>query len=161
MSNLAELPGSARLWVFTLSRELSPEDRESIEHRLRKFVSEWTAHGARVGGAFEIRYDKFILVAADEEVAAVSGCSIDSLFRSVRASLSEIGVSTSDLAMIAYRHGDRVCEVSRAEFKELAARGEVGPDTTVFDHTINTVDSLRRGKWETRAADSWHNAYLC
>jgi hypothetical protein len=57
---------------------------------------------------------------------------------------------------VAYREGGEVVRVPRARFGELAERGTVGPDTTVFDNTVATVGALRAGKWETAARRTWH-----
>ena len=34
--------------------------------------------------------------------------------------------------------------------------GAIGPDTAVFDNTIQTVGALRDGRWEVPASRSWH-----
>ena len=55
-----------------------------------------------------------------------------------------------------FRKGQQIERVPRERFAELAAAGEVGLDTVVFDNTIQHVGDLRSGRWEVRAADAWH-----
>ncbi len=45
---------------------------------------------------------------------------------------------------------------SREEFTQLVDEGAVGPDTVVFDNTIQTTGALRDRRWEVPARRSWH-----
>jgi hypothetical protein len=44
---------------------------------LNEQISSWAAHGAPLAGAFEIFYNRFVIVAVDETYNGTSGCSID------------------------------------------------------------------------------------
>ena len=48
------------------------------------------------------------------------------------------------------------CASRATGFAELAAAGTVGPNTRVFDNTLTRVGDLHAGKWEVKAAESWH-----
>ena len=50
----------------------------------------------------------------------------------------------------------RVHAVSRADFQELVAAGQVDANTPVFDGTVQFIGDLRRGGFETTFAKSWH-----
>lgn len=153
----ASLPDAARIWVFGASQPLVGRDAELLIARADDFVRGWQAHGAPVVGACDWRYDHFLLVAADEEATGVSGCSVDSLFRSLRRAEAELGAALLDSSPVWYRdQAGAVRSTSRAEFRELASRGEIHDWTTVFDNTVGTVGALRAGEWERPFAESWH-----
>jgi hypothetical protein len=155
--DLARMPDEARLWVFAAAARLSPAQHDTVHERLTAFVSGWLAHGERVVGACEIREHRFLLVAADENATGVSGCSIDTLFRVLKATESEVGISLLDGSRVFYRGGDgEVRSVRRQEFRRLAGEGAVTGDTPVFDNTIASVSALRSGEWERPARESWH-----
>jgi hypothetical protein len=151
------IPDDARLWVFAAADPLNTEQREALETRADDFVRGWLAHQQPVVGASETRYDRFLLVAADEAATGVSGCSIDSLFRVLKQAEQEFGTSMLDNSLIWFRTGeDEVRAVSRPEFRKLAGAGEVTGDTVVFDNTVSSVGALRSGRWETPARHAWH-----
>lgn len=157
----ADLPDHAHLWVFPASRRLSREELEELGGATDQFLAQWTAHSVPLSTGREIRDDQFVLVAVDESAAGASGCSIDALVRFIRDQEKPLGVVFTDNAPVYYREaGGGVRRVSRAEFQELVKRGTVGPDTVVFDNTVQTVGALRAGKWERPAAQSWHGALL-
>jgi hypothetical protein len=151
------LPDDARLWVFAASRPLGAEERERLLARLDAFLAQWAAHGHPVTGAGELRHDRFLLVAADERATGVSGCSIDALYRALGELEAELGVPLRDSSAVYYRADDgNIRSASRQEFRDLARRGGVTPDTIVFDNTAATVGQVRSGRWETPLSSAWH-----
>jgi hypothetical protein len=157
------LPDSARLWIFGVERDLSVEERERLLSEVDAFLSGWKAHGHPLAAAREWRYDRFLLVAVDDRMEPPSGCSIDALVRILRGLESSLGLRLLGGGDIWMREGTmrgEIIRVSRAEFRELGARGEVGPGTTVFDLSLTRLSDLRAGRWELSAGESWHSRYL-
>jgi hypothetical protein len=52
-----------------------------------------------------------------------------------------------------------VTATDRAAFADLAQAGSIGPDSRVFDLSVQTVGEWR-DRFETAAADAWHRALL-
>jgi hypothetical protein len=152
-----EIPDHARVWVFGATGSVRGEAADRLLEEVDRFLEEWHAHGRAVVGARELRHDRFLLIAADEEATGVSGCSIDSLFRRLRVLETETGIGLLDSGAVWFRGGDgEVRRESRDSFRRLAAEGGVTGDTLVFDNTVATVGEVRRDAWERRLADSWH-----
>jgi hypothetical protein len=154
--NFDELPGHARLWVFAAERELSAEERARFLVTVDTFLDNWQAHRHPLVSARDFRYDRFLLVAADEQAAGVSGCSIDALVREIKQLEGVLGVRLVDHGPVLFRDEGRVVRVPRDEFATLAREGRVTPQTPVFDNTITRVEDVRSGRWEGPAAASWH-----
>jgi hypothetical protein len=152
------MPGDARLWVFAAPRPLAEEETAALLGRVDAFLERWAAHGAPVLGARDFRHGQFLLVAADERATGVSGCSIDMLFHALAQVEATLGTDLRRSgSLVFYRDaGGRVRSAERAEFRRLAAAGEVGDDSVVFDNTVATVGDLHAGRWETRFRDAWH-----
>lgn len=154
---LADLPDDARLWVFAAARPLEPAEVETLVSAVDRHVRGWLAHGHPVVGAHELRYDQFLLVAADERATGVSGCSIDGLFHVLQRVQSDLGVRLLDSTSVWFRDGDgEIRSVSRADFRGKVQAAEVGPETLVFNNTVTRVGELRQGRWETPLRESWH-----
>lgn len=150
------LPDSARLWVFAASRPLGPGEREALLEAVDTFLDDWNAHRVPLDCARDFRYDQFLLVGADEEAAGVSGCSVDSLVRTMKTLGQRLGVDLVDHGSVFYRDRDEVRRVSRDDFADAVAQGTVSVETTVFDNTVPTAGAVRSGAWEAPAARTWH-----
>ena len=152
-----DLPDHARLWTFAASRRLTDQEAFPFLAATDEFLAGWTAHGVPLATAREWRFDQFLFVAVDEAAAGASGCSIDALVRSVRALERDLEVTLTDNRPVWFRApGGEIRCLSREEFQRLVDAGAVGPDTVVFDNTIQTVGALRDGSWEVPARRSWH-----
>lgn len=156
MKNLfAGFPDDARLWVYPLSRPLTPDELGRVTTELSAFVPTWNSHGAPVHGAFEIVEHRFVLIAGYVD-AGIGGCSTDSMVR-VMKQLREAGIDGFDRSLVFFRDAaGKIQTVKRDDFQQLVGKGQVGADTVVFDPTIQSVGDLRRGALETTFARSWH-----
>ncbi len=150
------LPSDARLWIFAAERPLSTDESRRVLAETDAFIDHWTAHGVPLSAGREVRHNRFVLVGVDERAAGVSGCSIDALVRRMQQLESVLGLELINNEPVLYREGDTIERVSRERFAELAASGTVSPHTRVFDNTLTRVGDLVAGKWEVRAAESWH-----
>lgn len=151
------LPDGARLWAFGAGRPLEGRDAALLEERMPPFLTEWTAHRQELQAAWDLREDRFLLVAVDETRTAASGCSIDALMRHLRRLEEALETSLLDSAPVWYRRPDgEVVSCARTEFRRRAAGGEVGEDTPVFDLTLSTLEEVRAGLLERPARATWH-----
>jgi hypothetical protein len=151
-----ELPSDARLWIFAAERQLSSEESTVVLAETDAFIDQWTAHGVPLAAGRELRYNQFLFVGVDERAAGVSGCSVDALVRRMQQLERVLGVELVNNGPVLYREGNVIERVSRERFAELAASGTVGPNTRVFDNTLTRIADLLAGKWEAKAADTWH-----
>ncbi len=154
--SFSALPDTARLWVFAASRPLNPDERGVLLGAVDAFLDQWHAHGVPLDCARDLRDDQFLFVGVDQDAAGVSGCSVDSLVRTMKDLGQKLGANLLDHGSVFYRDGTRVRRVSRDEFADAAARGTVTPETTVFDNTVATAGDLRAGAWEAPASRTWH-----
>ncbi len=160
MTALKHLPDAARVWIFTTAAPLTAERKAAAETVLNAFVADWRSHGSPIHGGFDLPDHRFVVIAADETVNDVSGCSIDGMFRTVAEALERAGVPLADSAEIAYRNGDGVHVIDRPAFARLVREGVIADDTPVFDQTVKTLGDLRAGKWELPFSASWHGAHF-
>ncbi len=151
-----QLPPDARLWIFAAERPLSTAESTRILEETDAFISQWMAHGVPLSAGRDLRHNQFVLVGVDERAAGVSGCSIDALVRRMQQLESVLGLELINNGPVLYREGESVVRVPRDRFAELAASGTVSPSTRVFDNTVTRVGDLLAGKWEVKAAESWH-----
>ena len=92
----------------------------------------------------------------DEASAGASGCSIDAMVHHLESLERALGVALLDHGPVLFRQDDAIERLPRPAFAELARRGDVSPDTIVFDNTVSRVGDNREGRWERPARESWH-----
>ena len=155
-----ELPDTARVWVYGVDREIDDNGQAALLSEVDAYLRDWTAHGVPLSTARDWRENRFLTIAVDQEQAGASGCSIDGLFRALKGLEKEIGAGIVTSGLIFFRGRDgTIRSVSRDEFTELGAAGEVDGDTEVFDPSVITLGEWR-ARFTSRAADSWHASLL-
>ena len=154
--DFAQLPADSRVWICSADRVLSNDQQTQLLASVDGFLAQWGAHDMPLTAGREIRYDRFLFIAVDQQRVGPSGCSVDALVRQMKTLQQELGVELVDHAPVIFRRGDEIARVAREEFLALVADGEVSLDTTVFDNTLTRLGDVRDGRWETNAARTWH-----
>lgn len=154
------LPDDARVWVFGARAPLDEVDEPRLLAAVDGYLMTWKAHGAALTSGREFRDEHFLVVGVDERGAGASGCSVDGLFKVLQKIEEGIGTSMVGGGMVYFRDaGGMVHGCTQPQFSAMAAMGEVGPDTAVFDTTVTTVADYR-ARFERPARDSWHAQLL-
>jgi len=154
------LPDSARVWVYGADRDISPDNAGKLLARTDEFLEGWAAHGNPLHSARKWTDDRFLTVAVDREQEGASGCSIDVLFRTLKAMGPELGAEMVTSGLVYFRDTNgKIQAVTRDEFTNLSALGEITDDTEVFDLSVTTLGEWR-GRFRSRAMDSWHASLM-
>ncbi|MGC6284067.1 MAG: ABC transporter ATPase [Polaribacter sp.] len=149
------MPGSSRIWIYQSNREFSGEEVNVITLNTKNFIDNWTRHGDDLKGAFTIVYNRFVVIAVDENFANVSGCSIDASVRFIKQLQSELNVDLLNKLNIAFKTNDDVNSVSLYDFRSFIANDKITQDTIVFNNLVDTKADFE-SKWEVPAKESWH-----
>jgi hypothetical protein len=151
------LSKNSRIWIFSSSRELSPAESEMLVAEIGAFLQSWTAHKVETLASAELRYNRFLIIGADEDVAKPGGCSIDEMTRRVRLLGETYGVEFIGIPRVDYRDSSgAIKSIGRFDFQKLVDNKEVASSTIVFDNTLTALSDLQNGKWELPAGESWH-----
>lgn len=153
-----DIPPSSRLWLYGAERQLTGHEASELSQNMDRFMQEWTAHKRELKTAWSLQHNQFIMVAVDEQAMAASGCSIDALVRFLQEIEQRFRVDiVNTTARVFYMDdANRIRCVDRAAFKKLVQTEQVGPETRVFDNTIQSVGEFREGKWLRPMRASWH-----
>ncbi len=156
LTDFSKLPDDARIWVFGAAAPVDDVDAPRLLAAVDAFMIPWKAHGHALTSAREWRDDRFLVIGVDQRTEGASGCSIDGLFRALQMLEEAIGTSLVAGGRVYFRDSlGLVHSVTRAEFEAMGKRGEVGPDTPVFDTTLTTAGAYR-ASFERPARDGWH-----
>ena len=150
------LPDDSRVWVFAADPPLQDAGAEQLLDDVERFLAAWNAHGEPLRTGYDWREGRFLTIGVDQSTAGASGCSIDGLYRTLRALEPALGASLLAGGRIFYREASGgVAAVSRETFGDVAAAGVVGRETRVFDTTVTSLADWRT-RFERPLAESWH-----
>ena len=156
----SDLPPESRTWLFGAAAPIDDVVETRLLAAVDSFMLTWAAHGHPLWCARDWRDERFLAIGVDTSREGASGCSIDGLFRTLKALEVGIGTTLLDNSLVYYRDAAGfVHGLSREDFAHLARIGSVGGDTPVFDLSVQDAATYRE-KFERRANDSWHAALL-
>jgi hypothetical protein len=158
--SIKQMPANARVWVYQSNRTLSGSEISAIAKAGKLFIEDWAAHGANLKASLDILYNRFIVIAVDEQQALASGCSIDKSVRFIKDIEQQLHLNFFDRMQITYRgHGNELLSCSFSEFEKLASQNIVNPSTIVFNNMVTTKQAFDQ-EWEVPLKQSWQSRVL-
>ncbi|MTG97629.1 MULTISPECIES: ABC transporter ATPase [Myroides] len=154
-----QMPDHSRIWIYQSNRKFSDEEVQEIEKTLQAFVEEWVAHATPLTASFEVKYNRFIILAVDQDMHAASGCSIDASVRVIQEFEAKYNVDLLDKMNVTYKTGDFIAFKTLIEFKQLVKSKAVSANTIVFNNLVNDLGEYREF-WEVPASESWHSRFF-
>ena len=153
------MPSDARVWVYQSNTILSDAEVNAIKNEGVHFISDWAAHGASLKASFDVLFNRFIVIAVDEQQAMASGCSIDKSVKFVKELEQKFKLNLFDRMQVAYRKGNEIIVCSLSEFEKLANQGLVNESTIVFNNMVSSKKAFDV-EWEVPLKKSWQNRVL-
>jgi hypothetical protein len=155
----SSLPQTARIWIYQCNRSFTLDEIQEISNKLQTFLEGWTAHGADLKAAFEIRYKRFIVIGLDQNQQLASGCSIDASVHFIQQLETAFKVDLLDKLNVSFKQGDYIAFKPLKEFKKMVKDKAVSKNTIVFNHLVQTKAEYL-DFWEVPAAESWHARFF-
>lgn len=153
------LPPSSRVWIFQSHRPMTPQESEVVESQLRQFTEKWAAHGSPLKTSFTLKFNQFIVLAADESHHAASGCSIDSSVRVLRELEQSLGVQLFNRNLIAFKTGEHVSLVPLQDLKQKFTDGILNADSLTFNNLVATKAEFEQS-WLSPVRQTWLKRYI-
>lgn len=153
------MPKSSRIWIYQSDRKLSDEEVVEVEREVKEFVENWVAHSTPLKASYQIKYNRFIILAVDQEYHPASGCSVDSSVRVIQDLEKRFGIDLLDKMNVTFKTGDFIAHKSLLDFKKMAKEKAVNSNTIVFNNLVNTIEEFE-DFWEVPAVESWHNRFF-
>ena len=154
-----QLRSDSRTWVYLSDRVWNSEEVMEIESAARSFLNEWTAHQQALSASCKTLYQRFLVLAVDQQTVSASGCSIDKSVAFVRGLEERFNCRMMDRMLFAYKQDGAVRAVSKQQFEELVESGGINDQTVVFDNLVDTVQALNH-RWEIPFERSWHKVLV-
>lgn len=153
------LPLDSRIWIYQSDRKFSELEISEIDESLKSFIESWSAHGQGLEASYLLKYDRFIIIAVNQEVQVATGCSIDASVQFIQSLEQKYSVDLMDRMNVTYRTGEYIAYKSLIDFKKMAKAKSVSPATIVYNNLVNTIEEWQ-DFWEVPASESWHNRFF-
>lgn len=154
-----QLPVHSRIWIYQSDRLLEASEIETIDFALRYFTQNWEAHQHPLQASYQILYQRFIILAVNQDHYEPSGCSIDKSVAVIRHIEQEFGLKLFDRLTIAYWENGQIKTLKSKELKEKIERGEFLSETLVFNNTVQSKKDLD-AHWQVPAYQTWLAKYF-
>lgn len=159
LTEFKNLPDDSRVWVYQANRKLSDQEVVEIKEKSEEFLTKWTAHGAALEAAVEMKYNRFIVIGLNQANASASGCSIDASVHFIQSLQEKYDIDLLDKMNVTFYSGEYIAYKPLDDFRKMAKDKSVSKNTVVFNNLVNTKAEYLEN-WEVPAKDSWHSRFL-
>ena len=153
------LPLESKIWIYQSNRKFSDAEFSEIEADVISFLEKWEAHSVGLECSYQMKYNRFIIIAVNQEVQAVTGCSIDSSVLFIQKLEQKYNVDLLDKMNVTFKNGEHIAHKSLIDFKKMAKEKAVTENTIVFNNLVNNIEEYNES-WEVAAMDSWHRRFF-
>lgn len=153
------MPDESKIWIYQSNRKFSDDEMAEIESDLKAFVENWAAHGTGLEASYILQYNRFIILAVNQEVQSATGCSIDSSVQFIQQLEQKYDVDLLDKMNVTFKLGEHIAHKPLVEFKKMAKEKAVSANTIVFNNLVNTIGEWHE-YWEVPAKESWHSRFF-
>jgi len=153
------LPEHSKVWIYQCNRRFSEDELVLISEKTSEFLEQWAAHGTGLQAGFELKYERFIVIAVNQDEQSATGCSIDASVRFIQELEQELGVELLDKMNVAFKQGNFVNFKTLLDFKTMAKSGAIGKKTIVFNNLVTNIAEYNEN-WEVPVLESWHSRFF-
>ena len=153
------LSEEAKIWIYPSSRKFYTHELEEIELKVKNFVSSWKEEDANFKCSYQFLYNRFIIIAAENEDFSVKNSDMDLLVGFILALQNNYEVTLLDRMNVCFKQGEYVQYKELKDFKKLVKNKAVTAKTIIFDNLITSKHDFEN-YWEIPIEDSWYNRYL-
>tara|TARA_B110000285_G_C15138161_1_gene628644 strand:- start:1470 stop:1952 length:483 start_codon:yes stop_codon:yes gene_type:complete len=159
ITSFSEMSKDSRIWIYQSNRKFIASELEELNSKIVAFLNTWASHGSEMLCSYQIKYDRFIIIALDETKTSASGCSIDSCVHFIQGLEKTFEVLLLDKMNVAFKQGEYITYKSIQDFKKLVSNKSVSKKTIVYNNLVVDIDDFNLN-WEVPASDSWHSRFF-
>jgi len=131
LADFQMLPEDSRIWIYASEKALTIEQKGHILNYISEHLKGWNAHKVLLTAGVTILEDHFIVVALDEGKNGASGCSIDTLQKTIQELEKELSISLMNRLNVFCRIDKKIECIPSFKLGSVAKA-----DTLFYDLTI-------------------------
>ena len=153
------MPDDSRIWIYQSNRDFNESEIGIINDKTISFLDNWQAHGKDLECSYSIIDKRFIIIAVNENVNPIGGCSIDFSLQLIKDISNTIGIDLLNRLVVNYRLDNRVESSSLSDLKNKIKNGDFSPETIIFNTAINSKSELLNN-FEIDIRSSWLSKFI-
>jgi len=153
------MPNDSRIWIYQSDRDLIELEKSIIDNKMSLFLDSWQAHGKDLECSYSIIHKRFIIIAVNENVNPIGGCSIDYSLQLINDISDSIQVNLLNRLIINFKIDNKISSASLNDLKSKIKDGTLSSETIIFNTAINTKGELL-DNFEVNIGSSWLSKFL-
>lgn len=149
-----KIPDWGKLWVFPASRKFYPQEISEVKESIESFLKNWNFDKGELKSAYQIKYDRFIIITVDDSEINLPLEAHDALSEFILSLEKKYDILLLDKINVCYKQGEFVQYKDLIAFKKMIKSKSISPKTTVFNNMISTKEELSH-QWEINIMDSY------
>ena len=154
-----EIPKWCKLWVFPSSRKFYPQEISELKTSIETFLNEWSSNEEGFNCAFQLKYDRFIIISVDDSEKKLSLKAHDKLSAFILSLEAKYEILLLDKINVCYKQGEFVQYKELKDFKKLLKNKAITAKSIIFDNLITTKIDFENN-WEIPIEESWYRRFL-
>ena len=153
------MPDDSRIWIYQSDRDLIESEISIIDDKTTLFLDSWQAHGKDLECSYTIIHKRFIIIAVNENINPIGGCSIDYSLQLINDISDSIQVNLLNRLIVNYKIDNKIASASLNDLKNKIKDGAFSPETIIFNTAINTKGELLNN-FEVDIKSSWLSKFF-
>ena len=153
------MPDDSRIWIYQSDRDLIELEMSIIDDKTSLFLDSWQAHGKDLECSYSIIYKRFIIIAVNENINPIGGCSIDYSLQLINDISDSIQVNLLNRLIVNFKIDNKISSASLNDLKSKIKDGTFSSETIIFNTSINNKGELLND-FEIDIGSSWLSKFL-
>jgi hypothetical protein len=153
------MPDDSRIWIYQSNRDFNESEIGVINDKTISFLDNWQAHGKDLECSYSIIDKRFIIIAVNESVNPIGGCSIDFSLQLIKDISNTIGIDLLNRLVVNLKIDNRLESLSLSDLKNKIKDGDFSPETIMFNTAINSKSELLNN-FEIDIKSSWLSKFI-
>jgi hypothetical protein len=153
------MPDDSRIWIYQSNRDFNESEIGVINDKTISFLDNWQAHGKDLECSYSIIDKRFIIIAVNESVNPIGGCSIDFSLQLIKDISNTIGIDLLNRLVVNLKIDNRLESLSLSDLKNKIKDGDFSSETIMFNTAINSKSELLNN-FEIDIKSSWLSKFI-
>lgn len=153
------MPDDSRIWIYQSDKDLNELEISIINDKSTSFLDSWQAHGKDLECSYSIINKRFIVIAVNENINPIGGCSIDYSLQLINDISDSIQIDLLNRLIVNYKVDNKIASASLNDLKNKIKDGAFPSETIIFNTAINTKGELLTN-FEIDIKSSWLSKFL-
>lgn len=153
------LPTHTRLWIYSADKFVSKDTADAINEKVNQFAEKWNYHKVDLSAAGALLYNCFLVLAVDEEVAGVGGCSLDASTRFIKEIGRTYNIDFMNRQLIYLLEKNEIKILTFSEAAEQFKAGKITQNSKVFNHAVKNKGEMQ-SQWICTLAETPYFSFI-